>query len=51
MQINLTLNKTKVVNFPVLGMLKITYVSRETDLWKKLYSSMIRPHLEYAVQV
>jgi hypothetical protein len=35
----------------MLGMLKRTFVSRDTDLWKKLYTSMIRPHLEYAVQV
>ena len=32
-------------------MLKRTFVSRDTDLWKILYTSMIRPHLEYAVQV
>ena len=32
-------------------MLKRTFVSRETDLWKKCYISLIRPHLEYAVQV
>ena len=31
-------------------MLKRTFVSRDTDLWKILYTSMIRPHLEYAVQ-
>ena len=27
-----------------------TFVSRESDLWKKLYTSLVRPHLEYAVQ-
>ena len=32
-------------------MLKQTFVSRDTDLWKKLYTSMTRPHLAYAVQV
>ena len=45
-QINSALNKAN----RVLGMLKRTFASRETDLWKKLYFSMIRPHLEYAVQ-
>ena len=46
-QINSALSKAN----RVLGMLKRTFVSRDTDLWKKLYTSMIRPHLEYAVQV
>ena len=32
-------------------MLKQTFVTRDTDLWKKMYTFMIRPHLEYAVQV
>ena len=32
-------------------MLKRIFVSRDTDLWKKQYTSMIKPHLEYAVQV
>ena len=32
-------------------MLKRTFVSRDTDLWKKLYTSVIRPYREYAVQV
>jgi ribonuclease P/MRP protein subunit RPP40 len=35
----------------VLGMLKKTFVSRDPDLWKNLYTSLVRPHLEYAVQV
>ena len=35
----------------VLGMLKRAFVSRDVDLWKKLYVSLVRPHLEYAVQV
>ena len=35
----------------VLGMLKKTFVCRESELWKKLYISLVRPHLEYAVQV
>ena len=32
-------------------MLKRTFVRRDTDLRKKLYTSMIRNHLEYEVQV
>ena len=32
-------------------MLKRTFESRESELWKKLYISLVRPHLEFAVQV
>ena len=35
----------------VLGMLKRTFVRRVTDIWKKLYTSMVRAQLENAVQV
>ena len=35
----------------VLGMLTKTFESRDSSLWKKLYLSLVRPHLEYAVQV
>ena len=31
-------------------MLKKTFVSRDPKLWKELYVSIVRPHLEYAVQ-
>ena len=34
-----------------LGMLKRTFVGRDIGLWKQLYISMVRPHLEYAFQV
>jgi len=34
-----------------LGMLKRTFVGRDIGLWKQLYVSMVRPHLEYAFQV
>ena len=34
-----------------LGMLKRTFVEREIGLWKQLYVSMVRPHLEFAFQV
>jgi hypothetical protein len=33
----------------VLGMLKRSFVSRNTELWKRLYTTYVRPHLEYAV--
>ena len=32
-------------------MLKRTFESRDPGLWKDLYVSLVRPHLEYAVQV
>ena len=32
-------------------MLKKTFVSRDSEIWKKLYVSLVRAHLEYAVQV
>ena len=31
-------------------MLKRTFESREPKLWKDLYVSLLRPHLEYAGQ-
>ena len=34
----------------LLGMLKMTFESRDPKLWKELYVSLVRPHLEYAVQ-
>ncbi len=30
-------------------MLKSNFISRDAELWKKLYATYIRPHLEYAV--
>ena len=33
----------------VLGTLKNTFISRDTKIWKKLYTTYIRPHLEFAV--
>ena len=35
----------------VIGMLKNAFVSRDVELWIKLYVSLVRPHLEYAVSV
>jgi hypothetical protein len=32
-------------------MLKKTFMFRDSNLWKKMYISLVRPHLEYAVQV
>jgi len=33
----------------VIGMLKNAFVCRDVDIWIKLYVSLVRPHLEYAV--
>ena len=35
----------------MICMLKNAFVCRDMELWKKLYVSLIRPHLEYAVSV
>ena len=35
----------------ILGMLKKAFSSRDSALWKNLYTSLVRPHLEYAVQI
>ena len=35
----------------ILGQLKNTFASRDKEIWKKLYTSFIRPHLEYCVPV
>jgi len=35
----------------VLGMLLKTFTSRDKDLWKLLYVSLVRPHLEFASTV
>ena len=35
----------------VLGMLVKTFTSRDTYLWKLLYVSLVRPHLEFASSV
>jgi ribonuclease P/MRP protein subunit RPP40 len=34
----------------VLGMFKKTFKSRGLSLWKSLYTTYIRPHLEFAIQ-
>ena len=46
-QIGASVNKAN----RILGMLSRTFVSREAGIWKQLYISMVRPHLEYAFQV
>ena len=33
----------------MLGMLKRTFVTRNVKIWKKLYTTYVRPHLEFAV--
>jgi hypothetical protein len=35
----------------VLGMIKRTIISRDKDILLRLYKSLVRPHLEYCVQV
>ena len=32
------------------GMLKRTFYSRDRSLWRNLYVSLVRPHLEFTVQ-
>ena len=32
-------------------MFRKTFISRDSQLWKRLYTSLVRLHLEYAVQV
>ena len=34
----------------VVAMLRNTFVSRDPFLWKKLYTTYVRPHLEFAIQ-
>ena len=46
-QVNYAANKEN----KVLGMLKKTFISRYKDLWNKLYTTLVRPHLEFAVAV
>ena len=34
----------------VLGSLKRSFTSRDVSLWKKLYTTYVRPHLEFCIQ-
>lgn len=34
----------------MLGVLKNTFMNRDPEIWKKLYMTYVRPHMEYAVQ-
>lgn len=34
----------------ILGVLRNAFVSRDLEIWRRLYSTYIRPHLEFAVQ-
>ena len=34
----------------ILGSLKSAFVSRSSHVWKNLYSTYVRPHLEFAIQ-
>ncbi len=42
-------NKAAAKANSMLGMMKRTFLSRNTTLWKKLYTTYIRPQLEFAV--
>ena len=33
----------------ILGIMKRTFTSRDATLWKKIYTTYIRPHLEFAI--
>ena len=44
-------DKTASKGFAILGQLKKAFVHRGMDVWKKLYTTYVRPHLEYAVAV
>ena len=46
-QISACVNKAN----SLLGMLLRTFESRDVNIWKHLYISMVRPHLEYSIQV
>ena len=35
----------------ILGMLNRTFVNKDQELWKMLYTSLVRPHLEFASSV
>ena len=34
-----------------LGMLKSTFKSKESGMWKKIYTTYVRSHYEYAIHV
>ena len=34
----------------MMGLLKNAFVSRDKRIWKRLYTTYIRPHLEFAIQ-
>ena len=52
--INTDLKSTIQVNhasskaFKILGLMKRTFVSRDLQLWKTIYTTYIRPHIEFA---
>ena len=35
----------------LLGLLERTFIYRDPGLWRDLYVSLVRPHLEYSVQL
>ena len=35
----------------VFGMLRNTFFSKDTELWRRLHTTYVKPHVEYSVQV
>jgi Reverse transcriptase (RNA-dependent DNA polymerase) len=46
-QVNQAVNKAN----SMLGLLKRTFASRDVGIWTRLYTTYVRPHLEFAVPV
>ena len=42
-------DKATAKGFSVLGQMRKAFVHRGADVWKRLYMTYVRPHLEYAV--
>ena len=49
LKFNAQVSKSACKANSMLGMLKRTFVTRNKDIWKKLYTTYVRPHLEFAV--
>ncbi len=45
--VNIIVNRASFI----LGKFRRTFISKDEKLWKKLYLTYVRPHLEFAVQV
>ena len=49
LKFNAQVSKSACKANSMLGMLKRTFVTRNKNIWKKLYTTYVRPHLEFAV--